>query len=189
MDVLISVLNFLKSPKASAVVLVFCALVLFVPYDWLNISRPAFVDNYEAVVTTVLFVSMAVLFVEAILYLGHIARLPGIRRRRATRVQQIFLSLNLDELCVLYAMVESGTKVVKGEYSNHTMLSLRQKGALMMAGGSYNSLEYPHIIPDDLFEIVREGGFERFPLDFRNSTRFVDEVRERVDRATNWRRW
>ena len=185
MDVLIAILNFLKSPKASAVVVVFCGLVLFVPYDWLNISRPAFVDNYEAMVTTVLFVSMAVLFVEAMLYLGHIVRLPGIRRRRAARFKEIFLSLNLDELCVLYAMVKSGTKIIKGKYDNHAMLSLTQKGALTMAGGVYSTFGYPHIIPDDLFEIVRESGFERFPLEFRNSTTFEDEVRERLVRATN----
>jgi len=44
-------------------------------------------------------------------------------------------------------------------------------------------------MPDALYDLVAERGYERMPDDFRNSVRFEDEVRERVQRSIDWRSW
>jgi hypothetical protein len=189
MDVLISILGVLKSPRTSVIVTIFCLLALFAPYDALQLSRSAFVENYQAIITTCLFLALSVLALEAAGWIWKLARLPIVKMKRIKRVNEIFQSLNLDELCVLYVMTQMGTKVIKGSFDNHAMISLRQKGALFAQNGTFMITEWPHVIPSDLFEMVAEQADTRFPPDFRQSPRFEDEVRNRFERSTTWRSW
>lgn len=186
MEQFIALLNVLRSPRLSAVVLLFSSLILFLPYDDLGLGRPEFVSNYEAIVLTAMTLSASVLLLEVGLWLVGIALRPFASRARRRQIEEIFNSLNLDELCVLFAMTQGGTRVVKGSVDNHVMVSLREKGALHLMTGFQSLMEANHSMPSDLFEYVAHHAFERFPADFKDSPRFVDEVRQRCHRSTTW---
>lgn len=174
-----------KSPKTALAVFLFSAALLFAPFDRLGLTRPAFTTEYESFFVIILFLSAALLAVEVLVQLWRLAMRPLYARRRKKWVEETFLSLNLQELCVLWAMTQSGMKTIKGSSSNHLMLSLRQKGCLRLMSGlqSYNQLH--HEMPDDIFKIVAERGLDRMPDEFKNSTRFDDEVRNIVHQATD----
>ena len=84
-------------------------------------------------------------------------------------------------------MVRCGMRTIKGAYDNPIMLSMLYKGALHVVPGLASYSKFPHQMPADLFEMVQQEGSSRFPVDFRDSIRFEDEVREMVRRATDWR--
>ncbi|EAV40524.1 hypothetical protein SIAM614_21592 [Stappia aggregata IAM 12614] len=175
----------LKSPKAALAVFIFSAALLFAPFDRLGLTRPAFTTEYESFFVIILFLSAAILVVELLSKGWRLALRLYYARKRKKRVEETFLSLNLQELCVLWAMTRSGTKTIKGSFSNHLMLSLRQKGCLHLVSGLQSANQLHHAMPDDVFKIVSERGYDRMPDDFKNSVRFEDEVRNIVQAATD----
>lgn len=184
---LTALLASLKSPKVALAAFLFSAALLFAPFDWLSLTRPAFTTEYESLFVIILFLSAAILVVEVLSKGWRLALRPYYARKRKKRVEETFLSLNLQELCVLWAMTEHGTKTIKGSSSNHLMLSLRQKGCLHIVSGLQSPNQLHHAMPDDIFKIVSERGYDRMPNDFKNSVRFDDEVHNIVQAATDHR--
>ncbi|KIC08851.1 hypothetical protein RA19_18515 [Leisingera sp. ANG-M1] len=183
----------LKSPKTALVLFLFSGALLFVPIDRLGLDRPEFTSEYQTQILLVFFLASAILILELVTWAVSTIRSPFQRRAREKAYQEliekVFYSLNLDELCVLWAMTQAGTKTIKASYDNHVMVSLRQKKALGIITGVQSLHEMHHYMPDALYDLVAERGFERMPEDFRNSVRFEDEVREIVHRSTDWRTW
>lgn len=180
----------LKSPKTALVLFLFSGALLFVPIERLGLKQPEFTDVYQSQILLVFFLASSILILEALLWTFYLVRAPFRRRIRKKAyeegIEKVFYSLNLDELCVLWAMTQSGTKTIKGDYNNHVMVSLRQKSALGIIPGVQSLNEAHHFMPDALYDLVSERGYERIPEDFRNSVRFEDEVREIVRRSTDW---
>lgn len=181
----------LKSPKTALVLFVFSGALLFVPIDRLGLEQPEFTDAYQTQILLVFFLASAILILEIVIWTVFTIRAPLQKRAREKAykdsIEKTFNSLNLDELCVLWAMTQGGTKSIKADYDNHVMVSLRQKNALGLIPGLQNLTEAHHYMPDALYDLVAERGYERMPEDFRNSVRFEDEVREIVRRSTDWR--
>lgn len=175
----------LKSPKAALAVFLFSAALLYAPFDLLGLTRPAFTTEYESFFVIILFLSAAILAVEVLSNGWRLALRPYYARKRKKWAKETFLSLNLQELCVLWAMTQSGTKTIKGSPNNHLMLSLRQKGCLHFVPGPQSAYQLHHAMPDEIFKIVSERGYDRFPDDFKNSARFEDEVRNIFQAATD----
>lgn len=180
-----ALLSPLKSPKTAFAVFLFSAALLFAPFDLVGLERPAFTTEYESFIVVVLFLSAAILSVEILSAGWRLARRPYYTWKRKQRVDETFLSLNLEELCVLWAMTQSGTRTIKGSSSNYIMLSLRQKGCLHLVSGIQTANQLHHAMPDDIFRIVSEKGLERMPVEFKNSARFEDEVRNIIAAATD----
>ena len=177
----------LRSPRTALVLFLFSGALLFVPTESLGIPQPQFAEDYQTQILIVFFLSCSILALELGDLFLTLLGAPFRAKARKKQVEQTFLSLNLNELCVLWVMTQSGTKTIKGDYTNHVMISLRQKGALGLIMGYQNLGEAHHYMPDDLYDIVRDRGYSRFPDEFKNSTRFEDEVREIVFRSTDWR--
>lgn len=175
----------LKSPKAALAVFLFSASLLFAPFDRLGITRPAFTTEYESFFVVILFLSAAILVVEILTKAWRLAMRPYYAMKRKQMVEEVFLSLNLEELCVLWAMTQSGMRTIKGASSNPLMLSLREKGCLRLMSGFQSFNQLHHSMPDDIFKIVAERGYDRMPDDFKKSVRFDDEVRNIVQAATD----
>lgn len=184
-----ALLALLKSPKIALAVFLFSAALLFAPFESMGLKRPAFTTEYESLFVVILFLSAALLGVEILSKAWRFIQKPIRTRKRKLFVENVFLSLNLEELCVLWAMTQGGTKIIKGCYDNQIMISLRQKRCLGIMLGPQSYVEAHHYMPDDIFDIVKERGYDRMPDEFKNSVRFEDEVREIVHRATDWRRW
>lgn len=182
-----TLISSLKSPRTSLAVFLFSAGLLYAPFEALGITRPNFTVEYESIFVVLLFLAGAILIVEFLVFLGRIIKKPYLIWKRRATVEKIFLSLNLAELCVLWAMTQSGTKTIKGSSSNHTMLSLRQKGCLHITSGIQYLNQLHHEMPDDLYQIVAKRGYERMPDDFKEAASFQDDVRNYVDMATD--RW
>lgn len=182
-----ALLSPLKSPKTALAVFLFSAALLFAPFDLLGLTRPAFTTEYEAFIVVALFLSTAILAVEILSGTWGLLKRPYYRWKRKQSVEEIFLSLNLQELCVLWAMTQSGIRTIKGSSSNDIMLSLRQKGCLFIVPGLQVANQMHHAMPDDIFKIVSEKGLSRMPDDFTKSARFEDEIRSIVSVATD--RW
>jgi hypothetical protein len=134
-----------------------------------------------------LFLSAAILAVEILSKAWWLATRPYYAWKHKQMVEEAFLSLNLQELCVLWAMTQSGVRTIKGSSSNHLMLSLREKGCLRLISGIQSLNQMHHSMPDDIFKVVAERGYDRMPDDFKNSVRFQDEVRNILHEATD--RW
>ncbi|KJZ18976.1 super-infection exclusion protein B [Loktanella sp. S4079] len=183
----------LKSPKTALVLFLFSGALLFVPVKRLGLSQPEFTDVYQTQILVVFFLASAILILEILTWAVSMILSPFQRRAREKAyresIEKTFYSLNLDELCVLWAMTQGGTKTIKASYDNHVMVSLRQKNALGLITGVQSLHEAHHFMPDALYDLVLERGYERMPEDFRNSVRFEDEVRERVHRSIDWRSW
>lgn len=181
----------LKSPKTALVLFLFSGALLFAPIDRLGLEQPEFTDTYQTQILLVFFLASAILALEAVILIIALIRAPFLRRSREKAYQEAiektFYSLNLNELCVLWAMTQGGTKSIKADYDNHVMVSLRQKNALGLIAGVQSLNEAHHYMPDALYDLVAERGYDRMPEDFRNSVRFEDEVREIVHRSTDWR--
>jgi hypothetical protein len=175
----------LKSPKTALAVFLFSAALLFAPFERLGLARPAFTTEYESFFVIILFLSAAMLAVEILSNGWRLALRPYYATRRKKWVDEAFLALNIQELCVLWAMTQSGTKTIKGSSSNHVMLSLRQKGCLHLISGIQSANQLHHAMPDDIFKIVAKRGYDRMPDEFKNSVRFDDEVRNIVHAATD----
>jgi len=182
-----ALLSPLKSPKTALAVFLFSAALLYAPFDRIGLIRPAFTTEYESFIVVVLFLSAAILAVEILSVAWRVTKRPYYKWKRKRRVEEIFLSLNIEELCVLWAMTQSGTKTIKGSSSNSIMLSLREKGCLYLLSGIQAANQLHHAVPDDIFKVVSERGFARMPDDFKNSARFEDEVKNIVGAATD--RW
>lgn len=193
MEFIIQFFQALKSPKTALVLLLFSGVLLFVPIDRLGLNPPEFTEEYQTQILLVFFLASAILILEIVTLMISMIRSPFQRRAREKAlhesVEKTFYSLNLDELCVLWAMTHGGTKTIKASYDNHVMVSLRQKNALGLISGVQSLHEAHHYMPDALYDLVAERGYERMPEEFRNSVRFEDEVRERVHRSTDWRSW
>lgn len=179
----------LKSPRTALVLAIFSGALLFFPFDSIGLIQPKFTKEYQAQILIIFIFSLAILvsvFIEIFLML-----MGTPFRAKATKKQAEdgFYSLNLEELCVLWVMTQNGTKVIKGDYANPVMISLRQKQCLGMLTGPQNLNEAHHYMPDAVYDLVKERGYERFPEDFKNSMKFEDEVREIVHRSTDWRSW
>ena len=177
----------LRSPKTALAVFLFSAALLFAPFDRLGVTRPAFTTEYESFFVGILFLSAAILAVEMLSSAWQLARRPYYMWKRKQWVEETFFSLNLQELCVLWAMTQSGMKTIKGSSSNYLMLSLRQKGCLYIVPGIQTANQLHHAMPDDIFTIVSERGYDRMPDDFTSSSRFEDELRDILHAATD--RW
>ncbi len=177
----------LKSPKTTLAAFLFSAALLFVPFESLGLTRPAFTSEYEGFFVIVLFLSAAMLTVNFLTGLWYVAKLPYNAYKRRLRTIETFCSLNLQELCVLWAMTQIGTKTIKGSSSNHIMLSLRQKGCLRLISGLQYANQLHHEMPDEIYSIVQERGLDRMPEEFKNSPRFEDEVRNAYEEACD--RW
>lgn len=187
MEFIIHFFQALKSPRTALVLLLFSGALLFMPTNFFGLEKPQFTNSYQTQILIVFFLAASILALEICDLFLALVRAPFRAKARRKKLEQTFLSLNLDELCVLWAMTQSGTKTIKGDYTNHVMISLRQKGALGLIMGYQNLGGAHHFMPDDLYEIIRDKGFNRFPEDFKNSVRFEDEVREIVFRSTDWR--
>lgn len=175
----------LKSPRTALAAFLFAASLLFAPFDWLGIKRPAFTTEYESFFVVILFLSAAILAVEILSTARRLAMRPYYARKRKQMVEETFLSLNLEELCVLWAMTQAGVRTIKGASSNPVMLSLREKGCLRLMSGLQSFNQLHHAMPDDIFKIVSERGYDRMPDDFKKSVRFEDEVRNILHAATD----
>lgn len=182
-----ALLSPLKSPKTALAVFLFSAALLFAPFDRLGLARPAFTTEYETFIVVTLFLSAAILTVEVLSWVFRQAKRPYRAWKRKKWVEKTFLSLNLQELCVLWAMTQSGTRTIQGSATNHLMLSLREKGCLYLVSGFQTVNQLHHVMPDDIFDVVAQRGFDRMPDDFKNSVRFDDEVRSILHQATD--RW
>ncbi len=179
----------LKSPKTALVLFLFSGALLFVPLESLGLAQPEFTAEYQTQIVVVFFLAAAILTLEIGSLALKLITAPFRARARRQRTKETFYSLNLEELCVLWVMTQSGTKTIKGDYTNHVMISLRQKNALGLIMGYQTMGEAHHFMPQELFDLVAKHGYGRFPDDFKNSVRFEDEVREIVRRSTDWRSW
>jgi hypothetical protein len=179
----------LKSPKTALVLFLFSGALLFFPTDKLGLEQPEFTEAYQTQILLVFFLATAVLILEIVTWVISAIRAPFRRwaREKSDKkgIEKVFHSLNLHELCVLWAMTQNGTKVIKGNYNNHVMVSLRQKRALGIITGVQHLNEAHHFMPDALYELVSEGGYDFMPKDFRDSGQFEDEVRDIVHRSTH----
>ena len=182
-----ALLSSLKSPKTALAVFLFSAALLFAPFDRLGLARPAFTTDYQSFIIVILFLSAAILAVEILGFIWRQTKRPYYSWKRRRWVNETFLSLNLEELCVLWAMTQAGTKTIKGSSSNELMLSLRQKGCLHIVSGIQTVNQLHHAMPDEIYKIVSEKGFGRMPDNFKNSVRFEDEVQSILSAATD--RW
>jgi hypothetical protein len=186
MDFLNHFLSTIKSPRLAAVVFLLTAALLFFPFGMLGLEKPSLSEEYQTQILILLLLSAAMLLVEIIIQLCSVIRSIGRRLRRPREVDEIFTSLNLEEICVLWAMVQMGTKTIKGAYDNPVMISLRHKGALGLIAGPQSLTEVHHFMPSDVYAKVARDGFERMPKEFRDSPRFHDEVREIMRKSTSW---
>ncbi|WP_229582938.1 super-infection exclusion protein B [Paracoccus sp. S-4012] len=127
---LTALLSVLKSPKTALAVLLFSTSLLFFPFDAMGLKRPSFTTEYEALIVVAMFLSGALLVVDLFLAGWRMVQKPLLARQRKTFVTEAFLSLNLQELSVLWAMTQAGTRTIKGPFDSPVMISLRQKGVL-----------------------------------------------------------
>lgn len=72
----------LKSPKAALAIFLFSAALLFVPFDRLGLTRPAFTTEYESYFVIILFLSAAILAVEVLSKGWRLALRPYYARKR-----------------------------------------------------------------------------------------------------------
>lgn len=175
----------LKSPKAALAVFLFSAAFFFAPFDRLDLTHPAFTAEYESFFFIILLLSAAILAVEVLSKGWRLALRLYYARKRKKRVEETFLSLNVQELCVLWAMTQSSIKTIQGSSTNLLMLSLRQKGCLRLVSGIQFANQLHHEMPDEIFKIVTERGYNRIPDNIKNSDRFEDEVRSILQAATD----
>lgn len=187
MDLVIHFFQALKSPRTALVLALFSGALLFFPFEEIGLDKPKFTAEYQTQILLVFVFALAILALEAFELLLALAGAPFRARARRKQTEETFYSLNLNELCVLWVMTQTGTKTIKGDYTNPVMISLRQKNCLGILAGYQNLGGAHHYMPDALYDLVKERGYERFPDDFKNSSRFQDEVREIVYRATDWR--
>jgi hypothetical protein len=180
----------LKSPKTAVVLFLFSGAILFIPIEKLGLIQPKFTDAYQTQILLVFYLTSAIIILEIMIWAFSTISAPFQRRAREKYynelIEKTFYSLNLNELCVLWAMTQGGTKSIKADYNNHLMVSLRQKNALDLIQGINTLSEAHHYMPDALYDLVAQRGHERMPEGFRNSPQFEDEVREIVYRSTRW---
>lgn len=187
MDWLTHVFTAIKSPKTAIILLLSSAAFLFVPFDKLEIDQPSFTTEYEAVILVIFVFSASIVTIEIASRIWHIMGAPFRAIRRKRRAVETFRSLNLNELCVLWAIAQQGMRTVRAGYNNPIMVSMRHKGALYPIATTASITEFPHAMPEQLYKLVRKHGADSFPNDFKNSPRFEDEVRRMFHEATDWR--
>ena len=182
-------LTLIKSPRTSFVVFLFCMSILFAPYERVGLKRPALTEEYEIIFVVTLFLSFAVMAMELLVVATRVFKRHFRARKRRQFVETTFLSLNLHELCVLWAMTQASTKTITGSNDSPVMVSLRQKKCLDLIPGPHTYTKMHHYMPDDIYNIVSQRGYEHMPEEFRKSERFDEKVDEIVRSATDWRRW
>ncbi|QQA45106.1 super-infection exclusion protein B [Pelagovum pacificum] len=172
------------------VVFVCSAALIFIPFDRLGVDKPIFAENYESQIVIAAIASAAVLSLELVSTIWRIIQWPYQRFRakqaRKKSSEKAFYSLNLNELCVCWAMTQQGVETVLAYYNSPVIVSMRHKGALRAVPGMGSLTELPHAMPEELYNLVKERGLSRFPDDFRNSPRFEDEVRRMYHDAIDW---
>jgi len=181
------ILDAVRSPKLAAVFLIVSASLLFLPEQFAGIEKPAFTAEYQTHILLVFLLSSAVLAVEILGMALIIILLPFERRREQRKVDETFYSLNLPELCVMFAMTQMGTRTIKGSYDNPVMISLREKGCLTPIPGPQGLLDMHHRAYPRIWDKVKAEGFGRFPKEFRESSNFEDEVERFLHSSTTWR--
>ncbi len=179
----------MKSPRTALVFAIFSGALLFVPFERIGVTQPQFTQDYQTQILVVFVFALAILSLEAFEIILALIGIPFRVRANRKQLNAAFYSLNLNELCVLWSMTQTGMKTIKADYHNPVMISLRQKGCLGLLTGPQNMPEAHHYMPDALFKVVREKGHDRFPNEFKNSVRFEDELREIVRQATDWHRF
>lgn len=190
MEPISQLLSIIKSPKTALVLFVFGCSLLYMPFEKVGLEQPEFTNEYRVHLTVLTLLAAAFLAVELSNKIASILMIPFRRRRRKKKVEELFFSLNLNELCVLWNAVQDGSVIVNGDMSKPTISSLQQKGAIVAIGGVQNALEANYRIPNDVFEIVKELGLDRFPDDWRQAKDFDKRVRDRSFDVINWRdRW
>lgn len=119
----------LKSPKTALVLFLFSGALLFVPIERFGLEQHEFTDAYQTQILVVVFLASEILILEIVTWTVSTIRAPFRRRAREKayqeKIENILYSLNLDELCVLWAMTQGGAKTIKASYDNHVMVSLR----------------------------------------------------------------
>ncbi len=185
METVIQILHVVKSPKTALVLIFFSGALLFAPLEKIGLRTPQFTDEYQTHILMVFLFAASILVLELGVILLKILKMPFQANARRKWLDKTFFSLNLNELCVLWAMTQTGMKTIKADYANPIMISLRQKGCLGLMPGPQNWGEVHHYMPDSLYERIRDQGYDRFPVDFKNSVRFEDEVREIVHASTS----
>ena len=81
----------LKSPKTALAVFLFAAALLFAPFDWLGIKRPAFTTEYESFFVIALFLSAAILAVEILSKAWRFVKRPYYAKKRKQMIEEAFL--------------------------------------------------------------------------------------------------
>lgn len=179
----------IKSPRNAFIMLFFSGAFLFFPFEKVGIDRPKFTEEYETHILLLFVFAASIIALELALKVWQILGAPFRAKQRRRKAWEAFNSINLNELCVLWDMSRKGMQTIRGDFTNPIMVSLRHKGCLFPISGPQNLSKAPHGMPLELYNIVRQHGYNAFSMEFRESPRFEDEVRRMVNEATDWRVW
>jgi len=76
------------------------------------------------------------------------------RQRFVERVQNEIFDAPNDELALLAYLVSSGKKAFPANFNDRRLVPLVSKGWIKRLPGSHSVLEWPHIVQDDVWEIL-----------------------------------
>ncbi len=179
----------LKDVRLSLFLMIAACLMLYLPFDTLDLNRPAIIDTQKDVITIVGILASANLAMHFLHFLWRKVQDIRCKRNRKTNISKVFYDLNFDELCVLYYCTQAGIRAFKAAPNSVIIMSLKAKGCIHHVQGIQSALEMHFGIFDDIYEIVRKDGQERFPKDFLEQFDWKEEVSETFHNAINWRNW
>jgi amino acid transporter len=147
-----TIFAYVKTPHAAIVVVLFCALLLFFPLEHVGLAQLKLSNENSFIVFCMFLVALSRLSADFLFFaIGSFRRFINKRRRRRF-VKKAVLSLNLEEICVLYKLCQLGRRTFKGSYDNSTIISMRSKGCLTWIAGPQSVLEMHYLVPDDIYE-------------------------------------
>src|SRR5690606_10678774 len=97
--------------------------------------------------------------------------------------------LNFHELCVLYACSLMGTRAFTAAPQSVIVISLLHKGCVHHMSGVQTAMKMNFGIYNDIYEIVRAHGKERFGEDMTSRYDWEEQVINEFRDATDWRKW
>ena len=108
-------------------------------------------------------------------------------RKYLKHIQNIYHSLNKNELIVLWVMDEDGVNVLNACPTNTLIISMVEKKALFHMDEMGSALSLPYRAPKQLMKIVRDNKDTIISVNEQNSKEFMNKIRADVRARTEFR--
>ncbi|WP_297768043.1 super-infection exclusion protein B [uncultured Roseovarius sp.] len=181
--------DLIRDVRLSVFLCVSSLILLLVPYQKLDLQLPSIIIENAGALTVIGILSFANLVLHFLQFLSQLVRRHFFKLKRRSRIKEVFLDLNFGELCVLYYCTQAGIRAFKATPNSVIIMSLKAKGCIHHISGIQSAVEMHFQIFDDIFDIVRQEGKDRFPKEFLDQYNWDEQIRDTFIRATDWRVW